>query len=187
MQAATHQTVTLRRGRHTSPDDGVCVLELASLLAGEPFSDHPTSVCPVIGAFLRRYNDAVGDEHRQCLYAYAAHVVGSRASEEVQRMRAARMVEWTADLRRRRRKWYWLPEAWLMLAWPEISDWEILARRAIRELVHHPATVRTEALALVDELVSLGRSRPVASTGTSSTPLNQVSASRRELAASGPS
>ena len=27
------------------------------MLAGEPFSDHPESVCPVIGSFLRAYND----------------------------------------------------------------------------------------------------------------------------------
>jgi hypothetical protein len=44
-------------------------MELASMLAGEPFSDQPKSVCPVVAAFLRGYNDAVDDETRQDLYA----------------------------------------------------------------------------------------------------------------------
>ena len=67
----SHQTVRLRRGKHASPEKGVCVMELASMLAGEPFSDRPQAVCPVIGAYLRSYNDVVDDERRQDLYRYA--------------------------------------------------------------------------------------------------------------------
>ena len=33
----SHQTVRLARGKHSSPRDGVCVMELASMLAGEQF------------------------------------------------------------------------------------------------------------------------------------------------------
>lgn len=83
----SHQTVTLARGRHSSPAEGACVMELASMLAGEPYSDHPDSVCPVIGAFLRAYNDHVDDRRRQDLYAYAASAVGTRAGIEVERQR----------------------------------------------------------------------------------------------------
>src|SRR6478752_1626750 len=57
-----HQTVRLARGRHAGPHGGTCVMELASLLAGEPFSDRPASACPVIGGVLRAYNDADDDE-----------------------------------------------------------------------------------------------------------------------------
>jgi len=57
MEPVGYQTITLSQGKHGSPEDGVCVVELASILAGEPFTDHPQSVCPVIGAFLRAYND----------------------------------------------------------------------------------------------------------------------------------
>jgi hypothetical protein len=60
-----YKTVKLSRGKHTSPDDGVCVMELASMIGGEPFSDQPRSVCPVIGAFLRAYNDCIDDRRRQ--------------------------------------------------------------------------------------------------------------------------
>ena len=48
------------------------------MLAGEPFTDHPASVCPVIGSFLRAYNDSIDDRRRQALYEYASRVVGSR-------------------------------------------------------------------------------------------------------------
>src|SRR5437764_4983871 len=78
---ASHQTIRLGRGKHASPDEGACVMELASMLAGEPFSDHPESVCPVISTFLRSYNDAVDDRRRQDLYAYAARAVGSRGPD----------------------------------------------------------------------------------------------------------
>src|SRR5436305_127509 len=102
MTFASHQTVKLGRGKHRSPDDGACVMELASMLAGEPFSDHPGSACRVTGAFMRAYNDAIDDERRQDLYMYASRVVGSRSSAGVERARAGRGVEWTSELHRRR-------------------------------------------------------------------------------------
>ena len=83
MSPVTYQTVRLSKGKHISPEDGACVMELASMLAGEPFSDHPVCSCPVIGSFLRAYNDSLDDERRQDLYAYAAKVVGSRAGGTV--------------------------------------------------------------------------------------------------------
>ncbi|MBV9806078.1 MAG: hypothetical protein JO286_02790, partial [Solirubrobacterales bacterium] len=53
MSPVSYQTIKLSKGKHTSPEDGACVMELASMLSGEPFTDHPASVCPVIGSFLR--------------------------------------------------------------------------------------------------------------------------------------
>ena len=69
------------------------------MLAGEPFSDHPSCVCPVIAGFLRVYNDGLDDERRQDLYAYAAKVVGSRGSASTEQARAARLVEWAHETR----------------------------------------------------------------------------------------
>ena len=88
MSPVTYQTIKLGKGKHSSPDDGACVMELASMLAGESFTDHPSSVCPVIGSFLRAYNDSIDDERRQDLYTYASKVVGSRTSADIQRARA---------------------------------------------------------------------------------------------------
>jgi hypothetical protein len=72
----------------------VCVLELASMLAGERFGDRPVSVCPVIGAILRAYNDNVDDRRRQDLYRFAADVVDTRRDYRVQRLRADAAIEW---------------------------------------------------------------------------------------------
>src|SRR3954463_11060318 len=77
----THQNVRLRRGAHRSPADGACVMEVVSMLAGERFSDRPQTACPVIGAFLRAYNDITGDTQRQDLLACASSVVGTRRQE----------------------------------------------------------------------------------------------------------
>ena len=67
MTAVSHQTIKLSRGRHSSPEHGACVMELASMLAGEGFSDHPRSVSRPIASFLRGYNDLVDDRRREDL------------------------------------------------------------------------------------------------------------------------
>jgi hypothetical protein len=97
MSEANHQTVRLAKGRHRSADDGVCVMELASMLSGERFSDHPASVCPTIGAFLRSYNDGLDDEPRQELYRFAATVVGTRASRAVEAARLRLCADWCRE------------------------------------------------------------------------------------------
>lgn len=64
------------------------------MLAGERFGDRPVSVCPVIGAILRAYNDNVDDRRRQDLYRFAADAVGSRRDYRVQRLRADAAIDW---------------------------------------------------------------------------------------------
>jgi hypothetical protein len=85
--STSHQTVRLGRGKHTSPAHGACVMELASMLGGEPFTDHPRSVCPVVASYLRALNDLMDDRQRQRLYPYAAAAVGTSGDESVQRAR----------------------------------------------------------------------------------------------------
>ena len=63
------------------------------MLAGEPFTDRPATVCPIVAAFLRAYNDAVDDRRRQDLYPYASAAVGTRASRDVLRRRAERCLQ----------------------------------------------------------------------------------------------
>lgn len=87
----SHQTVRLGPGKHRSPADGACVMELASMLAGEPFTDRPRTACPVLGAFLRAYNDSVRSARRQELVPCASLVVGTR-SPRLQRERIRRLV-----------------------------------------------------------------------------------------------
>ncbi len=64
------------------------------MLAGERFGDRPLSVCPVIGAILRTYNDNVDDRRRQDLYRFAADAVDTRRDYRVQRRRADAALDW---------------------------------------------------------------------------------------------
>src|SRR6266550_1372433 len=45
-------TISLARGGHSDPAQGVCIMEAVALLAGEDFGDHPACVSPTIAAFL---------------------------------------------------------------------------------------------------------------------------------------
>ncbi len=93
-RAISHQNVRLGPGRHPRPGNVVCVMELASMLADERFGDRPVSVCPVIGAILRAYNDNVDDRRRQDLYRFAADAVDTRRDYRVQRRRADAALDW---------------------------------------------------------------------------------------------
>jgi hypothetical protein len=91
--------VRLEPGSHRSPSDGVCIVELASMIAGEPFSDRPRCVCRVIAAFLRGWNDRVGYADRQRLYPYALRVVGTGGYRRISRIRRDVCLAWSgADL-----------------------------------------------------------------------------------------
>ena len=94
----THQTVRLSAGRHAAPEDGVCVLELASMLNGEPFSDRPRSVCPALREFLQGYNDGLPDHLRQELFALAAEIVETHAPPRVTAWRARLCVDWARSV-----------------------------------------------------------------------------------------
>lgn len=65
--------IDLRRGAHTSREQGVCAMEAAAWLAGEPHSDQPQCACPVIAAFVIAWNDALPtDEDRNRILKAAA-------------------------------------------------------------------------------------------------------------------
>jgi hypothetical protein len=159
MPELLHQTIRLSGGRHSSPDDGMCVAELASVLAGEPFTDHPASVSRVIAAFLRTYNDRVDADRRQHLLPYAALVVGTRAGLEVERQRAMRCVTWAVDelgapvprLRPRlRRLARGLPGG--SMAFCELAARWAAWRVPLRDDATHRAVLR-----LLDELLAIGQ------------------------------
>jgi hypothetical protein len=154
---ASHQTIRLSKGKHATPDEGACVMELASMLAGEPFSDRPASVCPVIAGFLRAYNDRVDDERRQDLYRYAAEVVGTRAGAEVERARERRCLAWADEMRRQRPR----PLRWVTRTAPVSVDRRLgldaAGTYAARSIRRHGERTHVAALALVDELIAMGR------------------------------
>jgi hypothetical protein len=63
------------------------VVELASIIGGEDFTDRPNCVCEVIGAYLRSWNDRLGHSERQRLRPYAERVVGSRSDRATTELR----------------------------------------------------------------------------------------------------
>jgi hypothetical protein len=75
-------------------------MELASMLADEPFSDRPASASPVVAALLRTYNDGIDDERRQDLYPLAALVVGSASGRAIEDERASRCLTFARELGR---------------------------------------------------------------------------------------
>jgi hypothetical protein len=157
MPPVTHQTIKLSKGKHASPEDGACVMELASMLAGEPFSDHPASVCPVIGSFLRAYNDSIDDDRRQDLYAYAAQVVGSRASISVQRDRAEELTEWSIEMQRRHWTSRYLPLSRLRTAsLRRQPSAHAVGTFAVRAIPKHTEETHREVLELLDRLLAMG-------------------------------
>jgi hypothetical protein len=87
-------SVRLDSGTHDSPEQGVCVVELASVIGGEAFSDRPDCVCEVIASFLRSWNDRASYSDRQRLIPYASRVVGTRADEATTRRRRDLCLAW---------------------------------------------------------------------------------------------
>src|SRR3954464_15593690 len=87
MQLPTHQTVRLSVGRHRLATSGMCVMELASVLAGEQFSDRPCAVSPTIADLLRGYNDGLDAVRRPSLKRLASDCVGTSAGRSAERRR----------------------------------------------------------------------------------------------------
>jgi hypothetical protein len=161
MFTASHQTVRLSQGKHRDPDHGACVMELASMLAGEPFSDRPRCVDPVIAGFLRTYNDGIDEQRRQDLYPLASEVVGTRTVTSVQAERARLCLRWAqerhGELRRGARR--------LLPSRPLAPDGRLgddaagtLAGRLAVKLAcrRKPEGAHEEALRFVRELIGIG-------------------------------
>ena len=66
----------LSRGKHRSPKKGACFMELASFLAGEAWSDHPTCTHPLLASMARDVNDHVDDFARSRLVPLIPEVIG---------------------------------------------------------------------------------------------------------------
>src|SRR6266498_2197260 len=66
----------LSRGKHRNPRKGACFMELASLLAGERWSDHPACTHPLLAAVARHVNDYTSDAGRPRLTGLIPSVIG---------------------------------------------------------------------------------------------------------------
>jgi hypothetical protein len=72
------QLPLLQRGRHRRPEDGACVMEYVSVLAGAPFTDHPRCTHPALATLARLVNDWIDDERaRSELARLAPDLIGT--------------------------------------------------------------------------------------------------------------
>jgi hypothetical protein len=90
--------IILKAGGHNAREQAVCAMEAVAWLAGEPHSDDPQCACPVIGAFMRSWNDAIRtDEKRNALLKpLLPLLVGSRSTPEVELKRSYLAFDWLA-------------------------------------------------------------------------------------------
>jgi hypothetical protein len=140
-------------------------MELASMLAGETFTDRPRSVCPVVAAFLRVYNDTIDDRRRQDLRRFASLAVGTRRGDEVEAQRGNLCVAWGRELLdggkrpRLRRRALRPPKENVPLRSGAVA--ELTARLAAREVSMRISARRADeahaaALAFLERLIAAG-------------------------------
>jgi len=71
----------LPTGRHRDPEQGSCLMEYVSVLAGERFSDHPPCTHPTLARLARQVNDAATDTGRPRLARLAPGLIGTDADD----------------------------------------------------------------------------------------------------------
>jgi hypothetical protein len=140
------------------------------MIGGERFSDRPDCVCPVIGAFLRSWNDAVGYADRQRLEPYASLVVDTGGYRRISRIRRDICLSYGgADLDRgplRRaaaRLRMRLRIAWAVGIFPSIWLKEGAGAYAARVCFERGGS--EEAFALLDRLLEVGAPSSMRSNG----------------------
>jgi len=84
---------TLAYGTHATPAQGRCAMEWVSYLAGEPHTDQPRCVSPVLRAFCTTLNDSLEDEPRQRLRPYLARTIGT-ADDGLDEARSWMALDW---------------------------------------------------------------------------------------------
>jgi hypothetical protein len=85
----------LAYGTHASPGDGRCAMEWVSYLAGEPHTDAPKCVSPVLRAMCIALNDGLESGARQRLRTYLARTIGT-ADDGCDEQRGWMAMDWLA-------------------------------------------------------------------------------------------
>jgi hypothetical protein len=91
---AVLDTLILDRGAHTSFEEGACIMEAVAFVADEPFSDHPKCASPILGAFLRAWNDRLDTDDRQLLKPYIVRLVGTNTGQADEQTRKWMLLDW---------------------------------------------------------------------------------------------
>ena len=84
----------LSAGKHRSPRSGACFMEMASYLAGERWSDHPSCTHPLLAGLARIVNDHTTDEGRSGLVELIPSVIGLTSKDP----RVDALIAWRCAL-----------------------------------------------------------------------------------------
>jgi hypothetical protein len=91
-------SLPIKHGAHEPPKGEFqgCVMELVSFVAGEPWSDTPQCVCPVIGQFMRTWNDSLPDDESRTrlLKPLIPKILNTRSTPEIELARVMLCVDW---------------------------------------------------------------------------------------------
>lgn len=116
------RAVTLTRGSHQSPKEGLCLMEAVAYVLGLPHSERPPCVSPSLGVYGRDLSDTLGDVERQQLIRFIPRLPGT-ANDGKEEARA------------------WLAEEWLLHTWmPTVLD-------TVLDVANYP-TARVDAQTL---------------------------------------
>jgi hypothetical protein len=107
----------LAYGTHPTPKEGRCAMEWVSHLAGEPHSDQPACVSPVLRAYCTSLNDSLDDRPRQHLRPYLARTIGT-ADDDLDEARSWMALDWLI----RTYAPMWLTAAGLAAAGHQLAD-----------------------------------------------------------------
>lgn len=100
----------LLAGEHVTLESGMCLLEATAYVAGEPWSDHPACVSPVLAEFGRAWNDGMrSDEERESLKQYIPRLIGTVGDAAADERRGWLALDWLVRVHTPA----WLP--WLII------------------------------------------------------------------------
>ena len=97
-QERLDRVTALSAGEHPEPNGKfmACVMEAAAFVAGEPWSDSPGCTCPVIGAFMRGWNDGLpsDDDRTRLLLPLVPKIIGTTGSPALEERRSLMAADW---------------------------------------------------------------------------------------------
>lgn len=85
----------LSAGAHSGPSEGACIMEYASVIAGEEWSDTPACTHPVLTLVAQKVNDDLSDADRHLLLPLLPRLMGTSAGKDDPAL-SVRLAVWAA-------------------------------------------------------------------------------------------
>ena len=90
--------VRLSSGSHSSPNQGMCFMEMTAWFAGEKHSDRPACACPILGSYGITLNDNMPDDLRdRLLKPLVPLIAGTRGTPQEELTRARFLAMWSVN------------------------------------------------------------------------------------------